>query len=85
MDSYMASNGSCFMVAWIIFKNHLLEVSLGRTFTMPRHHYIAYERHLYPNNVPKHVKLFQNAMMINKGSFLKFSQEPCANQPTTIK
>ena len=26
MDSYMASNGSCFMVTWIIFKNHLLEV-----------------------------------------------------------
>jgi hypothetical protein len=29
MDSYVASNGSCFMVTWIIFKNHLLEV--GRT------------------------------------------------------
>jgi hypothetical protein len=28
MDSYMASNGSCFMVTWIIFKNHLLEVGL---------------------------------------------------------
>ena len=28
MDSYMALNGSCFMVAWIIFKNHFLEVSL---------------------------------------------------------
>ena len=26
MDSYMASNGSCFMVTWTIFKNHLLEV-----------------------------------------------------------
>ena len=26
MDSYMASNGSCFMVTWIIFLNHLLEV-----------------------------------------------------------
>jgi hypothetical protein len=26
MDSYMASNGICFMVAWIIFKNHLLQV-----------------------------------------------------------
>ena len=24
----MASNGSCFMVTWIIFKNHLLEVGL---------------------------------------------------------
>ena len=23
---YMASNGSCFMVTWTIFKNHLLEV-----------------------------------------------------------
>ena len=28
MDSYMASNGSCFMVTPIIFKNHLLEVDL---------------------------------------------------------
>jgi hypothetical protein len=30
MDSYMASNGSCFMVTWTIFKNHLLEVGLAR-------------------------------------------------------
>jgi hypothetical protein len=28
MDSYMASNGSCFMVTLIIFKNHLSEVGL---------------------------------------------------------
>ena len=28
MDSYMASNGSCFMVPWTVFKNHLLEVGL---------------------------------------------------------
>ena len=28
MDSYMASNGSCSMVTWIIIKNHLLEVGL---------------------------------------------------------
>jgi hypothetical protein len=28
MDSYMASNGSCFMVTWTIFKNHLLELGL---------------------------------------------------------
>jgi len=28
MDSYMASNGSCFMVTWTIFKNHLLEVGV---------------------------------------------------------
>ena len=26
MNSYMASNGSCFMVTWTIFDNHLLEV-----------------------------------------------------------
>jgi hypothetical protein len=26
MDSYIALNGSCFMVTWIIFKTHLLEV-----------------------------------------------------------
>ena len=28
MDSYMASNGSCSMVTWTIFKNHPLEVGL---------------------------------------------------------
>ena len=28
MDSYMASNGSRFMVTWSIFQNHLLEVGL---------------------------------------------------------
>ena len=41
MDSYVASNGSCFMVIWTIFKNHMLEVGLAqnqeimalRTFT----------------------------------------------------
>ena len=31
MDSYMASVGSCFMVTWTIFKNHLLEVGLTQT------------------------------------------------------
>ena len=28
MDSYMASNGSCFMVTWTTFEDHLLEVGL---------------------------------------------------------
>ena len=28
VDSYIASNGSCFMVTWIVFENHLLEVGL---------------------------------------------------------
>jgi hypothetical protein len=28
MDSYTASNGSCFTVTWIIFINHLLEIGL---------------------------------------------------------
>jgi hypothetical protein len=28
MYSYMASNTSCFMVTWIVFKNHFLEVGL---------------------------------------------------------
>jgi len=28
MDSYMASIGSCFMMTWTIFRNHLLEVGL---------------------------------------------------------
>ena len=30
-DPYMASNESSFMVAWTIFKNHLLEVGLTQT------------------------------------------------------
>ena len=34
MYSHMASNGSCFTITWIIFKNHLLEVGL----TKPRDH-----------------------------------------------
>ena len=28
MESYMASNGSCFMVTWIVINNHLLEEGL---------------------------------------------------------
>jgi hypothetical protein len=28
VDSYMASKGSCFMVTWAIFNNHLVEVGL---------------------------------------------------------
>ena len=32
MDSYVASNGSCFMVAWTIVKNHLLEVGLTQNW-----------------------------------------------------
>ena len=28
MDSYMASNESCFVVTWTILENHLLEVGL---------------------------------------------------------
>jgi hypothetical protein len=28
MDSYMAFDGSCFMVTWTTLKNHLLEVGL---------------------------------------------------------
>ena len=28
MDSYIVLNGSCFMVTWTIFKNHLLVVGL---------------------------------------------------------
>ena len=48
MRSYMASNGSCFMVSWIIFKNHLLKVSLTqnqktmalRTYSQPLIYFI---------------------------------------------
>ena len=32
MDSYMTSNGSCYMVTWTIFKNHLLELGLTRNW-----------------------------------------------------
>ena len=40
MDSYMASNGSCFMVTWIIFKNHFLKIDLTQkreTMTLETH------------------------------------------------
>jgi hypothetical protein len=29
---YMAPNGSCFMVTWIVFKNHLLDVGLTQNW-----------------------------------------------------
>ena len=32
MDSYMALNGSCFMVIWTIFKDHFLEVGLPQNW-----------------------------------------------------
>ena len=32
MDSYVTSNGSCFMVTWTIFKRHLLEVGLTQNW-----------------------------------------------------
>ena len=32
MVSYMASNGSYFMVTWTIFKTHLLEVGLTQNW-----------------------------------------------------
>ena len=38
MDIYMALNGSCFMVTWIIFKNHLLEVGLTQNQGTPNAH-----------------------------------------------
>ena len=38
MDSYMASDKSCFKVTWTIFKDHLLEVGLTQTWqTRPCH------------------------------------------------
>ena len=37
--SYMAVNGSCFMVTWTILKNHLLEVGLTKNWeTMALEH-----------------------------------------------
>ena len=32
VDSYMASNGSCFMVTLTMFKNHLFEVGLTQNW-----------------------------------------------------
>ena len=32
VDTYMASNGSCFMVTWTLFKNHCLEVGLTQNW-----------------------------------------------------
>ena len=32
MDSYIASNGSCFLGTWIIFENHLLKIGLTQNW-----------------------------------------------------
>jgi hypothetical protein len=32
VDSYMALNGSWFMVTWVLFENRLLEVGLTRNW-----------------------------------------------------
>ena len=37
MDSYMASNGSCFVVTWTILESHLLEVGLTQKPKRPWH------------------------------------------------
>ena len=37
MDSYMASTGSCFVITWTIFENHLLEVGLPQHRERPWH------------------------------------------------
>jgi hypothetical protein len=37
IDSYMASNGLCFMVNWTIFKNHMLEVGWKHKTRRPWH------------------------------------------------
>jgi hypothetical protein len=44
MDSYMASNGSCFMVTWIILKNHLFG---GRSNTQPGDHGTTNTQHCW--------------------------------------
>ena len=43
MDSYMASNGSCFIGTWIIFKNHFLELhKTGRPWHFERSQPLIY-------------------------------------------
>ena len=37
MNSYMASNGSRFMITWIIFKKHLLKGKASHKIRRPRH------------------------------------------------
>jgi hypothetical protein len=37
MDSYIVSNGSCFIVTWFVFKNHLLKVGLTQNL---RHRWV---------------------------------------------
>ena len=61
MDSYMASNASFFMVTWIIFKNHLLEVGLTQNhmeitalqtlITNDLFYFIMYETHMNRNSL----------------------------------
>jgi hypothetical protein len=45
VDSYVASNGSSFMVTWIILKNHLLEVVDLTRIGMDTHTRIGTDTH----------------------------------------
>ena len=57
MDSYTASNGSCVMVTWTIFKNRLLEVGLTQNRTLNAHNcwfilfYHAWGPRVYRNSL----------------------------------
>ena len=64
MDSYMASNGSCCMVTWAIFKNDLLEVGLARNLetmtlqmltTVDFFYFIMSEDPVNENSLEKHL------------------------------
>ena len=55
LDSYLALNGSCFMVTWIVFKNHLFEICLTQnrktmalwTLTTVGLSYVIISKHLH--------------------------------------
>ena len=72
MDSYMASNGSCFMVTWTIFKHHLLEVSLTQnqeTMVTPNahNHWFILFYHVWG---PAYIKIHQNNICLRSQSHL---------------
>ena len=56
MDFYMASNGSCFMVTWTIFKTHLLKIGLTQKHWETMALRNAHDRYSILSCVRTHVK-----------------------------
>ena len=73
VDSYVASNGSCFMVTWSIFKNHLLEVGLTqnrRSWHFGRSQPVIYSILLIMCEDPAWIKIHWNSIWLRAKSHM---------------